>query len=125
MDAELKIYLDEKFQNLVTKDYLDERLVNFVTKDDLKHFATKDDLKNFATKDDLKSGISSVRIEIGSLRQDLVAMEGRLNTTINELGAAVNETVTEPLRQLTESLKDYPLIREDVRKMKQILNLHD
>lgn len=105
MDAELKNYLNNKFEGLVTKEDLKQALKPYITRKDLKQ-----ELGTLATKDDLSVVSDSLKGEIKILgkeiRYEIEVMEGRLNTTINQLGKVVNEAVAVPLRLIDERVQN-------------------
>lgn len=136
MDKELKNYLAKQFKNVATKDDLKDAIKGLITKEEAKNFATKDDLKDLVTKKDLdmrlvdfaKKGdlkTFATKDDIQGLRTHIDKHTAELGNNIADLGQALNETVAVPLERLIDSMKDYPLIRGDVKRMKQILHLTD
>jgi|GEM_PF-3422065 len=82
---------------------------------ELKNYLAEQ-FKNVATKDD-----------ITGLRSELIMHVdrsiGEVRTDIADLGRIVNETIAVPLQRISEMLKDYPLIRGDVQRIKRHLGI--
>ena|SRR3989338_4834517 len=77
-------------KEITTNELMEFLQENMVTKAEAKNFATKDDIKDMATKDDLKSLKNEIKLEMGTLNQNLL---GHIDQKLANLGAEFGKSL--------------------------------